>query len=488
MSSEENWLLPPEYAALGGRFCAGQAGAPAPAPRMLYWNAALAEQSGWPAAAEPDPNLLCGARAPAHGEGYATAYAGHQFGHFVPQLGDGRALLLGDLQLPAGRAELQLKGSGRTPFSRGGDGKAALGPVLREVIVAESMHALGVPSTRSLAAVATGDHVMREAGPQPAAVLARVARSHVRVGTFEYFAARRDLPSLRALTDWVIDRHDPDCRQAEIPPLALLERVCARQADLVARWLSIGFVHGVMNTDNMALSGETIDYGPCAFLDEYQSNKVFSSIDRGGRYAFSNQPAIAQWNLARLAECLLPLIDADEERAIALGRAPIDDFPRQFQQAWLVHIGLKLGFQSPVDDDQALIQDLLATLEREQLDYTLSFRQLAHLLDSAHWPEALPPLPADVLEAWLPRWRQRLAAQGTTPEAAARRMRSSNPAVIPRNHRIEAAIAAATGGDFQSFNNLLAACLRPFDDGPEQLDWMRPPKPAERVLQTFCGT
>lgn len=488
MTLETDWLHAADYARLGDRFCLAVAGAAAPAPRILYWNATLAAETGWhgepPAAA-----LLCGAQAPAHGSGVACAYAGHQFGHFVPQLGDGRALLLGDLNGPQGPLELQLKGSGRTPFSRGGDGRAALGPVLREVIVAEAMHALGIPTTRSLAAVATGAQVMRDAGPLPGAVLARLAASHVRVGSFEFYAARRDLDGLRALCDWVIARHYPACAQAPVPALCLLESACLAQAGLLARWLAVGFVHGVMNTDNMCLSGQTIDYGPCAFLDEYQSNKVFSSIDRNGRYAYGQQPAIAQWNLARLAECLLPLIDADEQRALDLARPLIERFPEDFARAWLAQFGRKLGLSRPTDEDRLLAQDFLALLEQGGHDFSLGFRCLAERLSPSAWPAALADPASDPAFApWLERWQHRLAAEARPLDELAAALRAANPAVIPRNHQVEAAIAAALGDDLQPFDRLLKACTTPFDDHAGQHAFMAPPSPAQRVLQTYCGT
>jgi uncharacterized protein YdiU (UPF0061 family) len=487
MNNERDWLLPPSYAALGERFCVPQSGAPAPSPTVLFWNHALAASSGWQGA-PPAAALLCGAEPPTHGSGVATAYAGHQFGHFVPQLGDGRALLLGDLCFPEGLAELQLKGSGRTPFSRGGDGRAAIGPVLREVIIAEAMHALGIPSSRSLAAVATGAQVMREAGPLPGAVLARVAASHVRVGSFEFFAARRDSDSLQALCDWVIARHYPECAGAPRPALALLDAVCAAQAQLVAGWLSVGFVHGVMNTDNMCLSGQTIDYGPCAFLDEYQSNKVFSSIDRNGRYAYGQQPSIAQWNLARLAECLLPMIDADETRAIELARAPIDAFPAHLQAAWLQRMSAKIGIDDASAEDEVLLQDLLVLMEGQQVDFTLTFRQLSDVLDGKVWPASVSAQLADAFENWLERWQSRISLQAQSVQQIAAKMRATNPAVIPRNHQVEIALSNAATGDFSHFERLLDACTRPFDDGPDQQAWMMPPRPAERVLQTYCGT
>ena len=488
MSTESAWLHPASYARLGEPFCVAQRGAPASSPSLLYWNGALADASGWSGPAPPAA-LLCGALPQAHGGAVASAYAGHQFGHFVPQLGDGRALLLGDLQMPDGPAELQLKGSGRTRFSRGGDGRAALGPVLREVIVAESMHALGVPTTRSLAAVATGDAVLRDAGPLPGAVLARLASSHVRVGSFEFFAARRDIESLRTLCNWVIARHDPELAGDQRPALALLQAVCARQARLLARWMAVGFVHGVMNTDNMSVSGETIDYGPCAFLDEYQSNKVFSSIDHGGRYAYGRQPAIAQWNLARFAECLLPLIDDDEARALDLARPFIDGFPEDFAIAWTRLLVGKLGLSSSAPGDRQLAQDFLLLLEQGGHDFTLAFRSLAQRLAPSFWPRDLADPSSDpALGPWLQRWQQRLAEDACPAATHAAALRAANPAVIPRNHLIEQAIAAATEGRFAPFERLLGACLSPFDDGPAQQPFMAPPSATERVLQTYCGT
>lgn len=489
-SIDSPWLDPAAYAQLSERFHASQPVQPSAAPSLLYWNQPLARELRLPERASGDLRQLLAGDTP---EGFppsiATAYAGHQFGHFVPQLGDGRAVLLGDLRRPAGAAELQLKGSGRTPFSRGGDGRAALGPVLREVIVAEAMHALGVPTTRSLAALATGEQVLREAGPLPGAVLARVAASHVRVGSFEFFAARRDLDSLRALSDWTIKRHYPDCAGTEQPALALLEAVCTAQATLLAHWLAVGFVHGVMNTDNMCLSGETIDYGPCAFLDEYQSNKVFSSIDRQGRYAYGQQPAIAQWNLARLAECLLPLIDTDEESALTLARPLIDRFPEQFSRAWNARFADKLGLSSAAPGDQQLAEDFLRLLEQGEHDFSLGFRSLARRLAPAAWPDTLPDPTSDPAFApWVARWQQRLAEESRPPDALATALRRKNPAVIPRNHQIEIAIAAAVGGDLQPFEKLLAACLAPFEDDPTQHPYMAPPAPAQRVLQTYCGT
>lgn len=418
------------------------------------------------------------------------AYAGHQFGHFVPQLGDGRAILLGELVDVAGhRRDIQLKGAGPTPFSRGGDGRAAIGPVLREFLISEAMHALGVPTTRSLAAVATGDAVWREQ-PVPGAVLVRVAASHLRVGTFQYAAARNDIESLRALTSYAIARHYPELDGAQRPALALLRAVGERQAALVAKWLQVGFIHGVMNTDNSTISGETIDYGPCAFLDEYDPGKVFSSIDRRGRYAFANQPAMANWNLARLAECLLPLIDDDDDTALDLARAVIEEFPREFQQHWLDGMRAKLGLHSSEDGDEALVNDLLAVMHADGADYTVVFRTLATVAGdtnaSLHYHADLPTS-AD-FSAWFERWRERCARDPQSAAQREARMRATNPAVIPRNHQVEHALATAGDADLAPFNALLAAVRRPFDEDETTRPYMQPPQPDQRVTRTFCGT
>ncbi|MBD8527644.1 protein adenylyltransferase SelO [Pseudomarimonas arenosa] len=489
MSSPFAWLRPPEYRQLPAGFSHPQRPAPVAAPQLLHWNAGLAERLGMPAV-EPAQiaRLLAGLDGPSPPSGLATAYAGHQFGHFVPQLGDGRALLLGDIVSPDGaRFELQLKGSGRTPFSRGGDGRAALGPVLREVLVSEAMHALGVPTTRSLAAIASGELVQRER-PLPGGVLARLASSHVRVGSFEYFACRRDIASLQALSDWVICRHYPHCQEAERPALALLQAVIERQAELIAHWMSVGFIHGVMNTDNMALSGETIDYGPCAFLDEYNPNKVFSSIDQQGRYAYSNQPGIAQWNLARLAECLLPLIDADEAAGIELASTAVQAFVPAFEAAWLARMRPKFGLDTAQPGDSELIEHFLAALHEIEADYTRSFSALADRCGSeqAGVMATLPRTPA--MDRWCPAWQARLSAEQCDVDAIRTRLRRANPAVIPRNHQIERVIAAAYADDMQPFDELLAALCRPFDDGPAQQRFMQPPEVEQRVEKTFCGT
>ncbi|HLT04784.1 MAG TPA: YdiU family protein [Pseudomonas sp.] len=464
--------------------------APAPVPRLLAWNADLAARLGW--SREP-PTLAAlwfgGNARPPGAEAVATVYAGHQFGTFVPQLGDGRAILLGDAVAPDGQAfEIQLKGAGRTPFSRNGDGRAALGPVLREYLLGEGMHALGIPSTRALAVVLTGQHVVREK-PLPGAVLTRVAASHVRVGSFQYYAARGDTASVRQLADWTLHRHYPELANDDVPYLGLLRAVARRQAELVAAWMNIGFVHGVMNTDNMAVSGETIDYGPCAFLDEYFPGKVFSSIDRRGRYAYGAQPGIAQWNLARLAESLLPLLDADEEKALAQAQQVMEDYVGWYGEAWLAGARRKLGLATAEEGDEALAHAFLEALQEVEADFTLAYRALSHLPDAKPWFEDLPALPkTPAMEAWLERWRGRLAREARAADAVAAGMRTANPAVIPRNHQVEAAIEAAYRGEPERFEALLAALRRPFDDDEAQRPWMHPPTVGERVLQTFCGT
>lgn len=499
MNKPYAWLQAPAYGRLPERFGQHQAPAPVSAPTLLFWNAGLAAELGLPAGSESGAaELIGGGRGPQPLQSLATAYAGHQFGQFVPQLGDGRALLLGDIESGSGaRFELQLKGSGRTAFSRGGDGRAALGPVLREVIVSEAMHALGIPSTRSLGAVASGEQVQRER-PLPGGVLARLAASHVRVGSFQYFACRGDRPALVALSDWCIARHYPHCADQARPALALLQCVIESQAKLIAQWMAVGFVHGVMNTDNMTISGETIDYGPCAFLDEYQANKVFSSIDRQGRYAYRNQPAIAQWNLARLAECLLPLIDDDENKAIELATEALQGFVAGYEAAWLQQMAGKLGLLDPSPDDVALMQEFLEALQAVEADYTQSFRALILLLaksdgelaaesenDSSE-SDDLPNTPA--MAAWRQAWLARLDSAGRSRQDSIAQMRRSNPAVIPRNHQVEAAIAAAYADDFAPFRALLRACCRPFEASRVQQPYMQAPAPEQRVQQTFCGT
>ncbi len=473
-----------------------------PEPRVLFANTELAEQLGLPADALTGPDaaaLFAGNLLPEDAEPVAQAYAGHQFGGFSAQLGDGRALLLGELIDRSGqRRDIAFKGSGRTPFSRGGDGKAAVGPMLREVLIGEAMHALGIPTTRALAVVATGEPVYRET-PLPGAVLTRVAASHLRVGTFQFFSARGDLDTLARLADYTIARHDPQLIGAPDRPLQLLRAVARRQAKLVAQWLNVGFIHGVMNTDNMALSGETIDYGPCAFMEAYDPATVFSSIDHGGRYAYGNQPGIARWNLARFAETLLPLMagtddEAAMERAVAEATLVIDEFPALLAGELLAGQRLKLGLGDarPADDaaDAALANDWLALLHAQAVDFTLAWRHLASAADQG--AEPLRDLFVDraALDAWLARWRERCDRDGeaTSGERAAR-MRRASPAVIPRNHLVEEALTAATEGDMQPFQALLAALRDPWQDAALATRYAMPaPTEVTARFRTFCGT
>jgi uncharacterized protein YdiU (UPF0061 family) len=489
------------YAALPPQFFAAVAPAPVAAPALVVFNEPLARWLGLDAQRllSEAADLLSGRTLPEDARPLAMAYAGHQFAHFVPQLGDGRAILLGELRAADGHLyDVQLKGAGRTPFSRAGDGRAALGPMLREYVISEAMFALGLPTTRSLAVVATGEQVLRDQ-PQPGAVLTRIAASHLRVGSFEFFAARGDTGSVRTLLDYAIQRHYPQIAAAANPALAFLEQVAARQAALIAQWMSVGFIHGVMNTDNMAISGETIDYGPCAFMDHYDPQTVFSSIDHRGRYAYGNQPAIAQWNLARLAETLLPMIDVDQARAVASATAAIEAFIPQFDAQFCDRLRIKLGLATAQEADAQLISALLSLMKDARTDFTLAFRYLA---DAACGPvratDQRAPHEAPLralfqdqlaLDAWLSRWRARLDAEPVSPGERCTAMRKVNPAFIARNHRVEAALVAASDrGDLAPFRTLLAAIQHPFDDQPENAPLQLPPLDSERVLQTFCGT
>lgn len=481
------------YAALPANFFARVQPTPVNAPRLIKLNTALAKQlkldPEWLASTE-GVEVLAGKRVPDGADPIAMAYAGHQFGNFVAQLGDGRAILLGEvIDINGVRRDIQLKGSGPTPFSRRGDGRAALGPVLREYIVSEAMFALGVPTTRSLAAVITGEKVQRET-MLPGAVLTRIASSHIRVGTFQFFAARQDIDALRHLADHVINRHYPDLAKVEHPHRALLDAVIKRQAELVARWLHVGFIHGVMNTDNCSISGETIDYGPCAFMDEYNPATVYSSIDEMGRYAYANQPRIALWNLTRFAETLLPLIDSDEKTAIEIAQNALGAFTDIFNDAYQGGLRNKIGLFTTQPDDEALVQDLLAAMTANQADFTNTFRHLgaaaadpagdANVRDQFTNPAAY--------DEWAARWRQRLSAESADGAARAKAMNAVNPAFIPRNHRIEAAIQAALADNFAPFEELVAVLAKPYEDQPLMADYANPPAMDERVLRTFCGT
>jgi uncharacterized protein YdiU (UPF0061 family) len=481
------------FARLPDRFFARVAPTPVAAPRLIRLNLDLAADLGLDAEWLAGPEalqVLAGGRIPEAAEPIALAYAGHQFGHFVPQLGDGRAVLLGEIVDRRGvRRDIQLKGSGRTPFSRGGDGRAALGPVLREYVVSEAMARLGIPTTRALAAVVTGEMVARET-LLPGAVLTRVASSHIRIGTFQYFAARGDTEGLRLLADHAIARHYPDVAAAEHPYRALLEGVVQRQADLIAAWMLVGFIHGVMNTDNMSIAGETIDYGPCAFMDHYDPAMVFSSIDHHGRYAYANQPKIAVWNLARFAETLLPLLADDETKAIAQAEEVLGGFAQRFQASYLAGMRRKLGLFNADAGDGRLAQDFLDLLSKAQADFTLAFRRLGEAADDPE-AESLRAVigRTDLYEAWVARWRERLSREPQDSPARRSSMLAANPAFIPRNHRIEAMIDAAVHrNDFAPFEELLAVLAKPFEDQPGYAAYMEPPEEHERVMQTFCGT
>jgi serine/tyrosine/threonine adenylyltransferase len=479
------------YARLPDRFYASVYPEPVDGPKLIKFNEGLAKELGIEADTSDSDRLaamLAGNVVPQGAMPLAMAYAGHQFGNFVPQLGDGRAILLGEVVDRNGvRRDIQLKGAGPTPYSRRGDGRAALGPVLREYIVSEAMAALGIPATRALAAVATGEQVYREM-PEQGAVFVRVAASHVRVGTFQFFAARGDNDGIRALADYVIDRHYPALKTAENRYAALLKAVAFAQAELIARWLGVGFVHGVMNTDNMTISGETIDFGPCAFLDEYHQMKVFSSIDHGGRYAYRNQPGIGQWNIARLAECLLPVIDEDQDRAVDVANAVLKEFGERFQAEWIRVFRAKIGLQTQADGDGELVQALLSVMQDQEADFTLVFRGLADAVEGKD--ERFLDQFADPSKAteWLSSWRERLAQENSADAGRADAMRAFNPAIIPRNHRIQEAISAANYGDFSFFERLLQALEKPYQERGEFADLMTPPTPDERVTRTFCGT
>lgn len=462
-------------------------------PALVKFNTPLALELGLNADALADglgAAIFSGNQVPEGATPLAQAYAGHQFGGFSPQLGDGRALLLGEVLDRAGqRRDIAFKGSGRTPFSRGGDGKAALGPVLREYLMGEAMHALGIPTTRALAVVTTGERVRRDSGALPGAVLTRVAASHIRVGTFQFFAANQDVALLRRLADHVIKRHDPSLLGLPNPYLGLLKAVSQRQAALIARWMGVGFIHGVMNTDNMTLSGETIDYGPCAFMDQYDPATVFSAIDRNGRYAYAQQPLIARWNLARLAETLLPLIHDDPQTAVDSVMPVIDGFPACYAQEWLREMRAKLGLEGEQGGDLALAQDFLGTMPGQGVDFTQAFRALA--LAAQGQPERLQALYADAsgLNAWLARWQERVLQSAATPMARAQAMNAVNPVYIPRNHLVEEALEAAGQGDLAPFEKLLAVLQHPFTERPELKRYAQPAPPEVAAgYRTFCGT
>jgi len=483
------------YSSLPSAFYARIEPTPVAAPRLLRLNRVLAEQLGLdPEALASDAGvaLLAGNRVPIGAEPLAMAYAGHQFGHFVPSLGDGRAILLGEcVDRDGRRRDIQLKGAGRTPYSRSGDGRAVLGPVIREYVLGEAMAGLGIPTTRALAMVASGEEVFREAIEQ-GAVLTRVAASHVRVGTFEYFARRGDNDAVRQLADYVIQRHYPECRKADNPYQAMLAAISSRQGELIARWMLVGFIHGVMNTDNMAISGETIDYGPCAFIDGYHPGRVYSSIDRGGRYAYNQQPSIGLWNLAQLAHCLLPLLGDDGELAMQRARAALDSYGQHFEAGYAGGLRAKIGLTEAHDGDDELVQDLLGRMAEHNADFTNSFRLLCDLKqDDRSADRPLRALFAEpgAFDDWAVRWRTRLAEQPSTDAERRTAMRAVNPAYIPRNHRVQQAIdAAAREQDLQPLDDLLRVVSKPFEDHDHLAEYRLPPRPEEVVQRTFCGT
>lgn len=485
--TETGWNFDNSYARLPGTFFTSLDPTPVRQPKLIVLNERLAASLGLNVSglrSDEGTAALAGNRIPEGAEPLAQAYAGHQFGHFT-MLGDGRAILLGEQLTPQGeRFDIQLKGSGRTPYSRGGDGRAALGPMLREYIISEAMHALGIPTTRSLAVVTTGEPIQRET-ELPGAILTRVAASHLRVGTFQYAAQWGTPEELRTLADYALQRHYPEVGTGEDRYLRLFREVIQRQAQLIAKWQLVGFIHGVMNTDNMTISGETIDYGPCAFMDAYDPATVFSSIDVQGRYAYGNQPYMAAWNLARLAEALLPLFDPDEDQAVKLAEEALSGFTEAFQQHWLTGMRAKLGMFQQEEQDEVLIKDLLVMMQKHHADYTNTFRALT-------WDQ---PEEGNILfgtkefAEWRERWQARLGRQQESKDASQELMRSSNPAVIPRNHRVEEALdAAVKQGDYSVMERLLEVLSCPFAHSPEQAEYAALPAPSARPYRTFCGT
>ena len=482
--TEFSFHLESTYAELPEVFFSKLSPTPVNQPEMVIFNQSLADQVGLKLgelSIDERTQFLCGNQIPQGIKPFAQAYAGHQFGNFTI-LGDGRAIVMGEHLTPSGqRIDLQLKGSGRTPYSRGGDGRAALGPMLREYIISEAMHALGIPTTRSLAVVSTGEKVFRET-ELPGAVLARIAGSHIRVGTFEFASLQQDKRITEALLDYMIDRHFPEIEGKENKVLAVIEAVIDQQAALITHWMRVGFIHGVMNTDNMALSGETIDYGPCAFMDTFAPDTVFSSIDHRGRYAYANQPYIAQWNIARLAESLLPLIDGKREEVIATVEDLLNSFEQVYKSKWLTMMGSKLGLTEVSIKDEKLITDLLDWMHNNSADFTNTFRDLCKKLPGGEL------YASETFQSWYARWQNRLKKEKQELETSYALMKSLNPVVIPRNHKVEEALQAGEKGDFEPLYALLHAIEKPYQDGEHLLPYQSPPRPEEKVLQTFCGT
>ncbi|NCG27075.1 MAG: YdiU family protein [Verrucomicrobiales bacterium] len=458
---------------------------PVPKPKMVIFNAPLATDIGLDVSgrsSDAQAALFGGNDMPKGSEPLAQAYAGHQYGHFT-MLGDGRAIVWGEQITPSGqRLDIQFKGSGPTPYSRGGDGRAALGPMLREYIISEAMHALNIPTTRSLAVVTNGENVYRETG-LPGATLTRIASSHIRVGTFQYAALQQDIEIIQTLVDYTIERHYPEIKEDHNKPLSLLKSVIDKQAELITHWMRVGFIHGIMNTDNMTISGETIDYGPCAFMDAYDPGTVFSSIDHTGRYAYANQPAMAQWNLARLAETMLPLFDDETEKATDMAEEAVNGFGAVYKERSLSMLRAKLGLFGERVEDENLFTDLLDWMQRQDADYTNTFRDLTK--------KALPkgePYDDETFKEWYTRWQARLAKNMEPLKSSLSLMRANNPAVIPRNHKVEQVLEAATNGDLQPLKDLLATLQEPYKTRSDINPYQSPPKPEERVHQTFCGT
>ncbi|WP_156291339.1 protein adenylyltransferase SelO [Oceanobacillus salinisoli] len=486
-SIDTGWNFDHSYARLPDKFYSRIEPEPVREPELAVFNQSLAASLGLNTNSLKNGEVaavFAGNEIPEGSEPLAQAYAGHQFGHFT-MLGDGRAVLLGEQITPSGeRLDIQLKGSGQTPYSRGGDGRATLGPMLREYIMSEAMHALRIPTTRSLAVVTTGETVIREK-PLSGAILTRVAASHIRVGTFQYAANWGTDEELRALADYTINRHYPEVEAEENQYLSLLQEVIKRQAKLIAKWQLTGFIHGVMNTDNMTISGETIDYGPCAFMNDYDPATVFSSIDRKGRYAYGNQPGIGAWNLARFAETLLPLLHEDRDKAVELAEDAIKDYSQQFHHHWLAGMRAKLGIFNVEKDDQSLMEDFLHLMETHKADFTNTF--LALTFDKSDGVADL--FEKEDFKQWQERWQKRLSRQEESKDDSHQLMRNSNPAIIPRNHRVEEALEAAVEReDYSVMEKLLDVLSNPYAHSPEQEEYTRPPEPSDQPYQTFCGT
>ncbi|MFX3675225.1 MAG: YdiU family protein [Paenisporosarcina sp.] len=484
--TEPGWNFDNSYARLPKTFFTSINPTPVRSPELILFNSPLATSLGLndqSLQTNDGVKVLAGNQIPETALPLAQAYAGHQFGHFN-MLGDGRAILLGEQITPQGeRFDIQYKGPGRTPYSRGGDGRAALGPMLREYIISEAMHALGIPTTRSLAVVTTGEAVIRET-ELPGAILTRVAASHLRVGTFQYAANMCTVEELRALADYTIERHYPDVKADDNRYLSLLQEVIKRQAKLIAKWQLVGFIHGVMNTDNMTISGETIDYGPCAFMDVYDPATVFSSIDQQGRYAYGNQPYMGGWNLARFAESLLPLLHDNEEQAVELAQGAIAEFNKLYHANWFAGMRAKLGIFNEEEQDESLIEELLSMMQKYRTDYTNTFRALTF---DKHEETVL--FGTEEFSKWYEQWQARLGRQEESKTSSQQLMQNSNPAVIPRNHRVEEALEAAVDhGDLHVMERLLEVLSRPYEHSPEKADYCTPPEDSTHPYRTYCGT